>query len=155
LIRAAREEDVRRMVELSEAKRRQYQAYQPVFWRKAADAVERQYPFLARLVEKGEAIALVAEDEGGVVGFVVATLVAAPPVYDPGGLTCMIDDFVVARAADWETAGKRLLEEAGRQARERGAVQAVVVCGHQDEAKRQMLAALGFEIASEWHVRPL
>jgi hypothetical protein len=87
--------------------------------------------------------------------FVSATLVPAPPVYNSGGPTCMIDDFCRAEAADWEGAGAWLLEEAGRRARERGAVQAVVVCGHRDEAKRKMLAALGFGIASEWYVRGL
>ena len=61
----------------------------------------------------------------------------------------------MAAAADWETAGTRLLEEAGHRARERGAVQAVVVCGHRDEVKRRMLAVMGYGIASEWYVREL
>ena len=40
-------------------------------------------------------------------------------------------------------------------ARERGAVQAVVVCGHHDEPKRRMLEATGFPLVSEWRIRAL
>jgi GNAT superfamily N-acetyltransferase len=84
---------------------------------------------------------------------VIASLVDAPPVYDPGGLTCVIDDFVVADAREWQSLGGALLSEANRQAQARGAVQTVVVCGHQDQPKRSMLADLGFSIASEWYVK--
>jgi len=86
---------------------------------------------------------------------VIATVVEAPPVYDPGGLTCLVDDFVVADPREWETIGATLLSEANRQARERGAVQAVIVCGHQDQPKRAMLAAGGFSVASEWYVKEI
>ena len=80
-------------------------------------------------------IALVHESAGSIDGFVIAALMDAPPVYDPGGLTCLIDDFVVADGRDWQTIGLALLAEANRQARERGAAQTVVVCGHQDQPK--------------------
>jgi hypothetical protein len=42
-------------------------------------------------------------------GFLIATLIPAPPVYDPGGRTCLIDDFVVIPAANWLTTGVELL----------------------------------------------
>ncbi|MCL4545642.1 MAG: hypothetical protein M1118_13785 [Chloroflexi bacterium] len=79
----------------------------------------------------------------------------APPVYDPGGSSCEIDDFCVAQAGDWQTVGEALLTEANREAKARGAVQCVVVCGHLDLPKRAMLSALGFTVASEWWVQPL
>ncbi len=50
---------------------------------------------------------------------------------------------------------RALLDAASAKARERGEVQTVVVCGHRDGAKRAMLAAAGYTIASEWYVRPL
>ncbi|PSR30833.1 MAG: hypothetical protein C7B46_17520 [Sulfobacillus benefaciens] len=36
-----------------------------------------------------------------------------------------------------------------------GAAQVLVVCGHQDTAKRTMLRDYGLEIASEWYVKGL
>ena len=42
-----------------------------------------------------------------------------------------------------------------QQARQRGAAQTVVVCGHLDQPKRAMLAQVGFSIASEWYVQSL
>jgi GNAT superfamily N-acetyltransferase len=152
-IRVARPADLPRMVVLSEQKRRQYQSYQPIFWRKAADSREKQLPHFERQLSSDRVFALVHEQDGAIDGFLIATLVEAPPVYDPGGLTCVIDDFVVAEAQDWQSVGGALLAEANRQAKSRGAVQTVVVCGHQDQPKRRMLAAGGFSIASEWYVQ--
>jgi len=51
--------------------------------------------------------------------------------------------------------GRRLLDEAVARAKERGASQVVVVCGHLDQPKREMLAACGLSIASEWWTRPI
>jgi hypothetical protein len=155
VIRCARPDDIPAMVALSEQKRIQYQEYQPLFWRKAADSKEKQLPFFERLVASEQTIVLVHEQVGLVDGFVIAALVDAPPVYDPGGKTCLIDDFAVADAAIWETAGAALLAEACREGKARGAVQSVVVCGHRDEPKRAMLAAAGLSIASEWYVGAL
>ena len=154
-VRRAQLSDVPSMVDLSEQKRREYQAYQPQFWRKAPDSREKQLPFFERLIESDQVIALVHEHSGTIDGFVIASVVGAPPVYDPGGKTCLIDDFVVAAAADWTTVGEALLATANQEAKACGAVQTVVVCGHQDGPKRTMLAEGGFSIASEWYVREI
>jgi|SRR5947209_13355041 len=154
-IRHARREDAPAMVDLSERKRIEYQGYQPRFWRKAADSRAKQLPFFERLIESDRVIALVHEEAGSIDGFVIASLMDAPPVYDPGGQTCLIDDFAVGAASDWATVGKELLAAAAQSARERGAVQTVVVCGHRDEPKRSMLAEGGFSLASEWYVREI
>lgn len=84
----------------------------------------------------------------------IATLTDAPPVYDPGGPTCQIDDFVVFPDARWQTTGTRLLRAGLAEAGLRGAVQAVVVTGRLDQSKRQALRAYGLEPASEWWVTP-
>ena len=47
-----------------------------------------------------------------------------------------------------------LLNAARAAARERGAALSIVVCGHLDQPKREMLAASGFSLASEWYVNP-
>lgn len=154
-IRLATAADVPAMVRLSDRKRTEYQSYQPVFWRRAPDANERQAPFFEHLLTRENVIALVHQSGGATDGFLVATMVNSPPVYAPGGLTCTIDDYCVADSAAWETVGGNLLAEAVRRARERGAIQIVVVCGHLDEPKRVLLRQSGLSIASEWWTRPI
>ena len=81
-----------------------------------------------------------------------AGLHGAPPVYDPGGLTCDIDDFVVEDPSLWSSVGRALLEGAISEARTRKAVQVVVVTGGHDLPKREMLGSMGLALASEWWV---
>ncbi len=154
-IRPAQAAHVAAMVALSEEKRAEYAAYQPLFWRKAAGSAAAQTPYFHRLLAQDPVLALVALQGETVVGFVIAGLVPAPPVYDPGGLTCMIDDFCVAQPDQWRTVGRDLLRTVTQQAAGRGAVQTVVVCGHRDEPKRAMLRDAGLSIASEWYVGPM
>jgi GNAT superfamily N-acetyltransferase len=154
-IRPARLSDAPAIVDLSEQKRTQYQQYQPTFWHKATDAREKQLSFFKHLIERNDVITLVYEQESEIEGFAIADFVNAPPVYDPGGPTCRIDDFCLASESQWEAVGSALLNEVQRIAKEQGAAQMVVVCAHRDAPKRTMLAAPGFSIASEWYVRDL
>jgi hypothetical protein len=94
LIRPAITADVGAIAAMASARRRQYAEYQPVFWAPAPNAEELHQPYLARLIGEEKVISLVAEEAGVVTGFVIATIVGAPSVYDPGGATCQIDDFV-------------------------------------------------------------
>jgi hypothetical protein len=151
-MRPATSGDLDTILDLAAARRAIYEGYQPQFWRRAPDARAHQAPFFARLLENDRTLVLVAERAGQVVGFLIAQLVPAPPVYAPGGLTCAVDDFWLAEGEDWLATGGALLDESMRQAKGRGAAQAVVVCAHLDAPKRAMLAARGFAIASEWHV---
>lgn len=154
-IQPAQDVHVPAMVALSEQKRTEYAAYQPVFWRKAANSAAAQTPYFQRLLTQENVLALVALQGGAVAGFVIAALVPAPAVYNPGGLTCMIDDFCVAQPQQWLSAGRALLAAVTAQAAARGASQAVVVCGHLDEPKRALLREAGLAIASEWYVSPI
>jgi predicted N-acetyltransferase YhbS len=155
LIRLATLADVPSMIVLADAKRDEYALYAPTFWRKAPDGADKQAPYFAALLERGEVIALVHEDDSTITGFVIASITTAPPVYDPGGPVCLIDDFTVAVPQDWPTVGSALLRAARSRAQEQGASLAIVVCGHLDEPKRAMLRACGFAVASEWYVNPL
>jgi hypothetical protein len=47
----------------------------------------------------------VAEVADRVQGFVIARLVPSPPVYEPGGTTCLVDDFTVADVQMWPEVG--------------------------------------------------
>ncbi len=154
-IRNAQIADIPALVELSEQKRTEYQQYQPTFWRKAKNSRQKQQEFFTHLLSKKQTLILVCEQEKVIQGFVIASLVTAPPVYDPRGLICSIDDFCLASNQEWESIGRSLLEKATDEAKQRGAVLSVVVCGHLDQPKREMLAHTGFTIASEWYVRDL
>lgn len=155
-VRPACEDDLNAIVALADERRRQYAQHAPVFHRPAANAREVHRPWLAAMIANDGAAVLVSEDEDGACnGFVIATLAPSPPVYDPGGATCSIDDFVMAVPQHWATAGRDLLQTVQEWARERGAVQTVVVCGPHDGPKRRMLTECGLQVVSEWLTAPL
>jgi hypothetical protein len=154
-IRTAKETDIRRMVAIAETKRVEYEGYSPLFWRKAPDSSPKQTVFFQRLLTSPDAIALVAEKEDTLSGFIISTLTTPPPVYNPGGPVCIVDDFAVANPQDWDSIGAELLAAVEHEAKARGAVLSVVVCPQRDEAKRTMLQKVGAAVASEWHVKPL
>jgi hypothetical protein len=155
-IRTAAEADVEHIASLADWMRRQYAAYEPVFWRPADDAVARHREFITGLLADDDAIVLVSvtseepDQPAGINGFIIARLVPAPPVYQPGGAVCLVDDFVVSCADDWRSVGIDLLHAATAAAAERGAVHVVVVGGHHDQPKRNALAASGLHIGTEW-----
>jgi GNAT superfamily N-acetyltransferase len=150
-VRPAIAGDVEAITALAGARRRKYARYQPVFWRPAVNAEEVHRRFLAELVSDDDVLTLVSDDEGTVVGFLIATFGDAPAVYDPGGRTCTIDDFVVAPRR-WLTTGVHLLRSAIEDAAVRGAIQVVVVTANLDKRKREALRSCGLSIASEWWV---
>ncbi|HEY5040288.1 MAG TPA: hypothetical protein VIJ93_14580, partial [bacterium] len=139
----------------SAVKRTQYEKYEPVFWRGAKDSDVKQKAFFEAQVVGNKVVALVGEQGGQVLGFLIAALVPAPPVYDPGGLTCVIDDFCVKDPTDWLTVGAALLADIGEKVRRKSAVQIVVMCGHRDDLKRDFLASKGFGTATEIRVKAL
>jgi GNAT superfamily N-acetyltransferase len=151
-VRLATTEDLESMLELAAQSRRDYADHQPRFWRPAPDAVSRQRPFFASLVDNEDVLTLVAVRDARLVGFVVAMTLPAPPVYEPGGPTCLVDDFAVEQAADWTTVGAALLQAVRAWAAGQGAVQVVVVTAHLDHLKRAALRTAGLTIASEWWV---
>lgn len=76
--------------------------------------------FLAQVLAHERTIALVWEETPGTVdGFIIANIIAAPPVYEPGGPTCMVDDYWVRGGERWETIGHALLDAVCIRARSR------------------------------------
>jgi hypothetical protein len=96
------------MVNLAAVKLDQYHEYSPVFWCPAAGAHEAHHSFFEKLVASGDSICLVHDADGGLNGFIIGNVISAPPVYNPGGKVCMIDDFVVSDPALWATVGVAL-----------------------------------------------
>ena len=154
-IRTAKETDISRMVVIAETKRVEYEGYSPIYWRKAPDSSPKQELFFQRLLTSPDMIALVAEEGGSLLGFILGAITIAPPVYNPGGPVCIVDDFAIANSQDWVLIGTELLAAVEREAKARGAVLSVVVCSQRDQAKRAMLQRTGAVVASEWHVKPL
>jgi GNAT superfamily N-acetyltransferase len=144
------------MVDLADLKRREYEPFAPTFQRPAPNAMEVHRPWFAGLAKDPDVGTFVHEDTGGEVdGFVIVTTGPAPPVYDPGGATALIDDFTVASPELWQSAGAALLDAASQWAARQGAVQLVVVSGPHDAPKRALLEHAGLYVASEWFTTPL
>lgn len=135
--------DMPRVLELGEAKRRQYEAYSPVFWRMSALPRETFAPYLQSQIENPQVVALAYKRDGMVDGCVLANAQG------------YIDDFVVAAPELWPTIGADLLLAAGTAAYRRGIGSLLAVCGQGDRSMRTMLAAQGLTLTTEWYVRPL
>jgi hypothetical protein len=155
-VRTAQTHDALRMAELAELKREEYAAYAPVFHRPKPNTRKMHATFLAGQVENAERHVALVHDaaDGHIDGFLIASMVPPPPVYDPGGLTCLVDDFTVEAPDLWGSVGAELLDEAIRLSEPKGAVQTVVVCGPKDDPKRTMLLDSGHFVASEWFTKP-
>jgi GNAT superfamily N-acetyltransferase len=143
------------MVAIAESKRVEYEGYSPVFWRKAPDVSARHEQYLQSLITSAGVISFVAEVGDILAGFAIGALTKAPPVYNPGGPVCLVDDFAVSKPEEWRVVGGALLAAISREAQTHGAVLMVVVCAQRDQAKRILLQEFGCSVASEWHVKPL
>jgi hypothetical protein len=153
-VRPAHDQDLPKLLELARLRRVAYERYQPVFWRPAADAVESQRAFFTTLLQDPDVRMLVADLDEQLIGFAIARVVSAPPVFDPGGATCMVDDFTVDTDEHWPLAGPPLLGAVRSWSATRGASQLVVVTAQLDAAKRTALGDAGLSPASEWWVGP-
>ena len=154
-IRKARASDIEATVELVEHDRRQRQKHQPLFWRKAVKSAVATRAFLDKLLTEPGTLFLVAVEGSQMLGFLVARKFPAPPVYDPGGDTYLIDDFCVLEPRHWLTVGEALLSHASTLIHEHDGVQVVVICADRDLAKAEMLRRSDLTIASNWWTKPL
>ena len=135
--------DVPRVLQLGEQKRREYQAYSPVFWRMSSLPRETFAPYLQGKIVDTQNVALAHEQGGRVDGFVLANSRG------------YIDDYTVAVPKLWPTVGAELLQAASDAAYQRGIKSLLVVCGAGDIPKRSMLAAEGLTPATDWYIKPI
>ena len=150
-VRRAAAHDLPGVLDLAAQRRADYATYQPRFWRPAKDARRRQSEYFASLLVDPQASVMVYCDQTDMVAaFVIARLVTAPPVYDPGGLTCLVDNFVVRDASDWSAVGGALVDAVRAWASGHGASQLVAVTGRHDQPKRDALRSAGLSVVSEW-----
>ena len=154
-VRPARKSDIPTAVAMVEHSRRQQQKHQPTFWRKAANSAAVTETFFTKLVDEPGAFFLVASEGSQLQGFLIARKFPAPPVFDPGGETYLIDDFCVLEPHLWLTVGEALLSHASTLIHEHGGAQIVVVSADRDLAKNEMLRRSALTIVSNWWTRPL
>jgi hypothetical protein len=152
-VRPAIQADVREMEEMTQAKRRLYEQWQPVFHKEAPGAKEIHTEYMTQFLHNPATLALVVAEHGSVQGFLFGEYREAPPVYAPGGKILMIDDFVVKEEAMWNDIGLALLNAAKEIARKKEAALVNVVCGPKDGPKRALLLQAGLSVASEWWVQ--
>jgi GNAT superfamily N-acetyltransferase len=153
-VRKATASDIEAAIGLAEHSRRQYQKYQPTFWRKAADSVDKTRTFFTTLLTETGTFFLVAIEGRQMLGFLIARKVATPPVYAPGD-TYLVDEFCVVEPHHWLSIGEALLSHATTLIHEHGAAQIVVTCGDRDLPKAEMLRRSDLTIASNWWTKPL
>lgn len=87
---------------------------------------------------------------GQVDGFVFARAMDAPPVYDPGGRTCLVDDFV------WPNreVAQSLIDHVRTWATARGCSQLVIITPAADRDRKTLLDSIGLHPTSEWWTGP-
>lgn len=153
-IRSSTHFDIKALVLLSKAKRLYYEKAQPQFWKYAGSKAEKiQADWFEELLSNKDYVMLTAEDlNHEILGFIIGKLVPAPEVYNPSGLTLMIDDFCVRSEDLWPSVGGKLIEAIKHQSIDKGAAQILVVCGAHDNLKRQFLISQNLSVTSEWFV---
>lgn len=154
-VRPAKTTDIPAAVAMAERSRRQQQKLQPTFWRKATNSAAVTETFFSKLADEPGTYFLVATEGSQFQGFLIARKFPAPPVFDPGGETYLIDDFCVAEPHLWLTVGEALLSHVSTLIHEHGGAQIVVVSADRDLAKNEMLRRSDLTIASNWWTKPL
>jgi hypothetical protein len=109
IVREAHASDLDDMIGLLEQKRLQLQNWEPRFWRKSEASADISKAFLGTLIDDATTTVLVAEIDRSIWGCLQFKPAFVPPVYEPGGTTWMVDDFVVSDGK-WATVGLALLQ---------------------------------------------
>jgi hypothetical protein len=134
--------DLPAVVDILEGKRGLLATFEPRLWKRAAGSRQGTLSYFSGLLSAADHVFLVAEEGGRILGFILATPMRVPPVYDAGP-TAMIGDYEVAMPDLWPTVGVSLLAEARRRLAQQGTVQFMCIGAQQDSAKLQMLPAAG------------
>ncbi|MBL6938892.1 MAG: GNAT family N-acetyltransferase [Alphaproteobacteria bacterium] len=154
VVREATASDIEACAALAEARRAQYEPFEPIFWKRRPGSEAMSKAWFTHLLSQPEHVFLVAEWAGAPVGFLIASPVAPPPVYD-AGRTAVIDDFCVEDAGMWPSVGQHLLREARTRLRARGIRQIVVISGEKDAEKKAFLESEKLSLASTWWTAPV
>lgn len=147
--------DIGGMVALIEARRERLARYQPVMWARAPHAADASSGWYTILLSQPDTIAMVAHDEAGLAGMAIALLQSPPPVYQPGGPVCFLDDFASVEGPRGDRAALVLLDAITAEGRRRGAALMIAVAAAADETLAGLLRLRGLAPASQWWAKPL
>ncbi|HEV7276411.1 MAG TPA: N-acetyltransferase [Devosiaceae bacterium] len=134
--------DLPAVINMLERKRDLLATFEPRLWKRAAGSAESTHSYLSGLLTADDNVFLVTDDGDRILGFLLATPIRVPPVYDAGP-TAMIDDFEVAAPELWPTVGAALMTAARQRLAQRGIVQFMCISVQRDSGKLQMLADAG------------
>ena len=154
LIEKPTQTDIAQMVVLSAKKRAEYEIAQPIFWKKA-EANDIQEKWFSEHLTQPMVFSFVAKTSSQIIGFIIGQNIKAPAVYQPGGLTCIVDDFCVSTATAWDTVGSALINKLLSLSQTNGAVQILVVAGQHDLPKNNFLKNQNFAVVSEWFLKDI
>ncbi len=144
LIRPAEDRDVEAIGRLGAALVRQHHAYDPErFMAPRPDAAAGYGRFLQTQIGAEDAVVLVADRAGDVIGYVYARLepLSWMELRGPAGF---VHDVVVAEHARGTGLGTRLLEAAAAWLEERGAPRIMLWTAERNPAARRLFERLGF-----------
>ncbi len=122
-------------------RRREYEAYSPVFWRRntGEGVVESHGGFLGSVISKPETVAIRCDD-----GFAIAT---------PHGAGYYVDDFAVGNGT-WPEEGLALLSAIWSTIEQRAEFLRVVTA-QRDAPKVELLLDVGLDLTERWWVKPV
>lgn len=155
LVRRPTPDDIKSVVEISSQKRRNYEEEVPHLWKQANNANILEEIFFRSLLSKNSYIFLVAERKKEIIGFVIGKKIYSMGIYDPGGITILINDFCIDEEEEWQHVGKKLLEAITDSSKNQGVASLLITSGHHDMSKNQLLNAFGLKPALEWYCTPL
>ena len=143
-IRRAEAADAGRLGALGAALMRQHYAFDPQRFLAAGVHAESGYAsFLRSQLEQNDAIVLVAEADGRVIGYLFAALepMSWKELRGPAGF---IHDVLIEDSARDSGAGTALIEAALAWMRERGAARAILGTAARNTAAQRLFERLGF-----------
>jgi ribosomal protein S18 acetylase RimI-like enzyme len=113
------------------------------------DGPARELPYIQRLLDSPDVAFLVAEQEGGLAGFVVVMLehTAKIPLFVPR-LYAVIDNLVVDTRYRRRGLGRALMVQAENWASTRGATEVTLNVFEFNQAAQKMYQALGYQTRS-------
>ncbi|RNL80527.1 GNAT family N-acetyltransferase [Halostreptopolyspora alba] len=124
-----------------------------------SDSEEQRSSRVRGLVDDATAVSLVATRDEGVCGYLLATVVSAPP--EPAGPSAAtgpvayVTEFTVAAPEEWWTAGAALLGRVQQRLRGKGVDRVLVPVDAPDPAKRALLWRSGLTLEFERYASSL
>lgn len=148
-VREAGLEDIDAIVALIESRRQRLADWEPNFWRKAEASADMSKAFLPTLIDDPASTLLVAYEGTLLGGCLQFKPTFVPPVYDPGGTTWMIDDFVVANDR-WDAFGVTLLLALKAKTIEQSPGQLIFPVPFKDDAAMDFFKQQGLSPTTMW-----